>query len=358
VSLTAETERIAPEPERGLLRSLPSPARGFLRSAVAVAAGLLVSFAVIAAVSEQPLVALAALTLGSFGDRFSFGSMLSIATVLMMTGLSAGVAFRSGAFNIGGEGQLYVGALASAVVALYTLLPGPAVIGLALVAGAAAGALWVVVPALLRAFAGVNEIVTTLMANYIATLVTLYLVNGPLRNPRSGAPETARLTPDVELPGLLTPSKASWGLFGALAFVALFQVLSARTRLGLRARLVGLRPLFAETVGIAPARVLVGALLTSGALAGLAGALVTLGIEHRFIQGFSPGYGFLGVTVALIGRLSPVGIAAAALLYGALLNGATEMQSASDVPFALVFLLQGILILLITAQGLRIGRAA
>lgn len=343
------------------MSTLPAPARGFLRSGVAVAAGLLVCFVVIAVVSAQPLTALAALTIGSFQDRFSLGSMLSIATVAMMTGLSAGVAFRGGAFNIGAEGQLYLGALASAVVALYTLLPGPLVIALALVAGAVAGALWVLVPALLRAYAGVNEIVTTLMANYIATLVTLYLVNGPLRNPQSGAPETARLTPDVELPSLLSPSKANWGLFIALAFVAVFQVLTSRSRVGLRVKLVGLRPLFAEAVGIAPARVLVGAMLTSGALAGLAGALVTLGIEHRFIQGFSPGYGFLGVTVALIGRLSPVGIAAAALLYGALLNGATEMQSASDVPFALVFLLQGILILLITAQELRVssrGRSA
>ena len=328
------------------------------RSVAAVAAGLAVCLVIILIVSDEPADAFLALTLGSFRDPFSFGSMLSIATILVVTGLAAAVAFRAGAFNIGGEGQLYLGAVAAAIVALSLPVPGPLVIVIAIVAGALAGAAWVAIPALLRAFLGVNEIVTTLMANYIAILTTLLILNLGLRDVTSGAPESSPLPLSAYLPTMLEPSKANWGLFVAIAAVVVTWVVLRYTRAGFRLRLVGLSPLFADTVGVSPQRVLATSLLVSGAIAGLAGALVTLGIEHRFIQGFSPGYGFLGITVALIGRLDPFGVLAAGVLYGMLLNGATKMQSASDVPFALVFLLQGVIILLITAQRLGLPRSA
>lgn len=324
--------------------------RAVAHSLIAICLSLAASFLLVLIVSEQPLDAMAALIGGSFKSLYAFGSMLSVATVLTLSGLAAAVGFRAGAFNAGGEGQLYVGALAAAIVALSVEGPSFLVIALALATAALAGAAWIIVPALMRIYLGVTEIVTTLMASYVAPLLTLYLLLAGFRNPNTGSPETPAIDPRYWLPQILSPSNASWGLFVAITVVAAYWVVLSRTRSGVRMKIVGLQPAFAETVGFSKDRILLWAFLASGALAGLAGAVVTLGAEHRFIQNFSPGYGFLGITVALIGRLSPVGLFAASLFYGALLTGATQMQTASDVPFALVFIVQGLLLLLVTAR--------
>lgn len=326
---------------------------GIVQPALAVVAALIFSFVIIAAIADDPLEAFRAFTLGSFSDLYSFGTMLSLATILTVTGLSSMVAFKAGAFNIGGEGQVYVGGLTSALVALHSPAPGPVTMVAALVAGALAGALWILVPAVLRVYFGVTEIVTTLMSTYIATAVTAWLVTEFFKNPTSGARETDVLPADTWLPRLFDQSHANLGLVLAVLLVAVFAVYYSATRGGVRTKVVGLQPSVAEALGLPQRRILLTSLLTSGALAGLGGALAIMGITHAFMDGFSPQFGFLGITVALIGRLSPVGVLLAALLYGSLMNGATSMQSVSDVPFALVFLLQGVLILLVTARRLQ-----
>lgn len=348
--MTTQTlDRSAPR----LVATLRRGASGILQPALAVLAALVFSFVIIALIADNPAEAFRAFTLSSFVDLYSFGTMLSLATILVITGLSSMVAFKAGAFNIGGEGQVYIGGLTSALVALHLPAPGPVTMIVSLLAGAVAGALWILIPAVLRVYYGVTEIVTTLMSTYIATAVTAWLVTEYFQNPTSGARETDVLPSETWLPRLFDQSHANIGLILAVALVVVFAVYYSATRGGVRTKVVGLQPSVAEALGLPQRRILLSSLLTSGALAGLGGALAIMGITHAFMDGFSPQFGFLGITVALIGRLSPFGVLLAALLYGSLMNGATSMQSVSDVPFALVFLLQGVLILLVTARRLQ-----
>ena len=213
-----------------------------------------------------------------------------------------------------------------------------------------AGGLWIAIPALLRMRYRTNEILTTLMFNYIAADLALFLVNAYFRDPTSGAVETPPLDRSLWLARILPPSAANVGVFLAVGLALGLWVLFEWTRAGKRMEAAGLQPAFAEYLGIPSGRYLFMSLLGSGMLAGLGGGIAILGITHAYVSGFSPQYGFLGITVALIGRLRPLGILLAALLYSSLMTGATVMQSTSDVPFALVFVLQGVLILLITSQ--------
>lgn len=325
---------------------------GLRQSIIAVVIGLVICLLIMFAVASEPLVAFQAFTLGTFRNAYSFGSMLAIATILATAAFASTVGFRAGAFNIGTEGQLVLGGLAAAVVA--PLVPGGGFIAqlVALIAAAAVGALWIAVPTFLRVRWRTNEILTTLMANYIATDVALFLVRNYFRDPKSGALETPPLDPSLWLWRVLPPSQANIGMLIVILLAGGLWVWFDRTRSGKRGEVSGLQPAFAEYLGIHSTGYLRNSMLLSGALAGLAGGLAILGVSHSFIDGFSPQYGFLGITVALIGRLRPVGVLVAAMLYASLMTGATAMQSVSNVPFALVFVLQGILILLITSQRL------
>lgn len=322
---------------------------GLLQSIVAVVIGIVICLVIIFLIADDPLTAFRAFVLGTFSTTYAFGSMLAVATVLVLTALAAAVSFRAGAFNIGTEGQLVLGGLAAAVVAQNTGMGG---IGqaAALIASALVGALWVAIPAWLRVRYRTNEILTTLMFNYIAADLALFLVNAYFRDPTSGAVETPPLDPTLWLPRLLRTSAANVGLLLVIGLAMGLWLLFERTRTGKRMEAAGLQPAFAEYLGIRSGSHLLLSLLGSGVLAGLAGGIAVLGITHAYTTGFSPQYGFLGITVALIGRLKPFGILLAALLYSSLITGATVMQSATDVPFSLVFILQGVLILLITSR--------
>lgn len=322
---------------------------GLLQSAVAVLLGLAICFLIMVLITSDPVTAFRSFTLGTFQSVYSFGSMIAVATVLILTALAAAVAFRAGAFNIGTEGQLVLGGLTAAVVAPMVGVGGIAQI-VALVAAAVVGAAWIAIPALLRVRYRTNEILTTLMFNYIAAELALYLVNAFFRDMSSGAVETPPLDQGLWLPRLMATSPANFGLFIALILAATLWIVFERTRVGKRMEATGLQPAFAEYLGINSSKYLMVSLLGSGALAGLAGGIAVLGMTHAYQSGFSPQYGFLGITVALIGRLQPLGIILAALLYACLFSGASVMQSATDVPFSLVFILQGVLILLITSR--------
>ena len=329
---------------------------GLRQSIVAIVLGIVACFIIILVVADQPMDAFAAFTLGTFRNAYSIGSMIAIATVLALSAFASTVGFRAGAFNIGTEGQLVLGGLTAAVVAQSVPTGGWIAQVVALLAAMAAGALWIAIPTFLRVRYRTNEILTTLMFNYLAADAALFLVNNFFRDESSGAVETPPLDPSLWLVQILKPSAANVGVFIALAVAVALWVWFDRTRSGVRSEAAGLQPQFAEYLGIRASRNLRTSMLLSGALAGLAGGVAILGISHSYISGFSPQYGFLGITVALIGRLRPLGVLAAAALYATLITGATAMQSVSDVPYSLVFVLQGILILLITSQ--RIGGRA
>lgn len=352
---TQSPESVTPAEAASPIERMTSAARGVVplglrQSLVAVVLGIVVCFVIILLVASEPLTAFQSFVLGTFRTPYAFGSMIAIATVLILTALAATVSFRSGAFNIGTEGQLVLGGLAAAVTAGHLGVSGVVGQVVTLVVAAVAGAVWIVVPAFLRVRYGTNEILTTLMFNYIAAEVALYLVNEFFRDKTSGAVETPPLDTSMWLSRILPPSPANTGLFLAVALLVAAWVVFDRSRAGKRMEAAGLQPAFAEYLGISSRRYLMSSLLASGAVAGLAGGVAVLGITHAYVSGFSPQYGFLGITVALIGRLRPLGILFAAFLYATLMTGATAMQATTDVPFALVYVLQGVLILFITSQ--------
>ena len=261
----------------------------------------------------------------------------------MLIGLAVAVAFRCGLWNIGGEGQLYVGALAATAVA--TGLDLPFVLFFALAAGVAAGAGWAGVAAVLRVSRGVSEVLSTLMLNFIAILAVAWAVHGPLQEVAAGYPQSDALPDAARLwtwPGLV---RVHAGLLFALVLPALLWLLMFRSAAGLRLRAMGLSPEAARYAGVSPARETVRVLLLSGGLAGLAGALEICGVTGRLFQNLSPGYGFTAIAVALLARLHPIAVLPSALFFAALASGSGAMQRVADVPSVTVQVIEALVIL-------------
>ena len=281
---------------------------------------------------------------GGFGSVFAWSETLTRAIPLILTGLAATVAFKARLFNIGAEGQLFMGALASGVVAI--LLPvgfGPLLIGLAILAGVVAGAGWGAIVGLLRAHWGVNEVITSLLLNFVAILIFTYVVRRPLRAPGSPDLQGRAIQPEAALPAL--PDLAVHiGLFLALALVPLAAYVMARTPFGFRVRMLGFNAEAARTAGVRSGRMVVGLMLISGGLAGLAGALQILGVAERLDPGISQGYGFTAIVVALLGRLNAVGVLLAALFIALLQSGGQAMSVIEGVPYAIVLAIPGVFV--------------
>ena len=276
------------------------------------------------------------------------------ATPLIFTGLSVALAFRVGLFNIGAEGQLYLGALCSVIVGfLFVGVPWFIHLPLAVLAGFAGGALWGFIPGILKARTGAHEVIVTIMLNFVA----YNLVNWALKTPfvqREGRPDPiskivepgAWLTPIV--PGL----RAHWGiLIAILAAVAVWWLLFRSTK-GFEFRAVGFNPRAARYAGMSIAWSVVLSMVLAGGLGGLAGAAVMLGTSHTLSPGFSPGYGFDGIVVALVGANRPLGVVGAAFLFGALRAGATPMQATTGTPIDIVVIIQALVIMFIAAPAL------
>jgi simple sugar transport system permease protein len=242
--------------------------------------------------------------------------VLLASTPLIFTGLAALVAFRSGYYNIGGEGQFIAGAIAVTAVTLAAPgLPTGVALPLGMVVGAAAGALWGLLPAFLRVRRGIDEVVTTLLLNPVALLLLQGLLNGPWRNPKTQFPESAPLGPGWELPRLVSTARLHAGYVVALVLAVVVWVVLTRTRVGLTSRAVGLAPKGAAFSGIPIERTLFGAALSSAALAGVGGAAQVMGLQHRLTAEVSTGFGYTGIIVATLAALSvPAAIAVATLL--------------------------------------------
>jgi len=275
-------------------------------------------------------------------------------TPLIFTGLSVALAFRVGLFNIGAEGQLYLGALFAVIVGFsFTGLPWFVHMPLAVAAGFVGGALWGFVPGLLKARTGAHEVIVTIMMNFVAynfvnwALKTAFIQREGRSDPISKIVEpTAVLVPIVE--GL----RAHWGLIIALAAAVFVSWLLFRSTKGFEFRAVGLNPSAARYAGMSISWSVVLSMAIAGGLAGLAGASVMLGGSKTLTPGFSPGYGFDGIAVALIGATRPAGVVAAAFLFGALRAGATPMQAATGTPIDIVIVIQALVIVFIAAPAL------
>ena len=295
--------------------------------AVALALGSVA--ALLLAVGSDPIAAYKSMWSASLGSSFSVSTTVIKAMPRLMAALGIALALRAGLWNIGAEGQIYIGAIATTAAALYGPQIGfPLLTAIALAAGALAGAAWAAVPGVLRARRGISEVITSLMLVYVAIQLTNYLVEGPWLIPNTTFPESPPITSGT-LPIVVSGTLLNAGAVVALLAVALTWFLMSRSTFGLHLNAVGGNERAAHVAGVRVRTTIVLAMAVSGALAGLAGGVEVLGARGRLIEGFSPGYGFEAIAIALLGRLHPVGILGAALLFGALDAGSAGLQTAA-----------------------------
>jgi general nucleoside transport system permease protein len=324
---------------------------------VAMAAGSLL----ILAFGQSPLKVYGVLLASTWGDSYGIGQTIFKATPLIFTGLSVALAFRAGLFNIGCEGQLLMGCFACALVGLWLPASTPVLLAvpLAIAAAAGAGAALGAIPGALRAYTGSHEVINTIMLNFVASALVLWAGNRFFFVEETT--HTGEIISAVRLPGLgLAESAANGSFLLALLAAGFFWILMDRSRRGFELRALGHSPRAAENAGIDVRRSIVVAMSLSGALAGAVGANYVLGYKHYFEEGLGRGMGFMGIAVALLGRNHPIGIVAAALLFGTLSQGGLAVNA--FVPKEIIEVLQAVIILAvaITAAGTRraLARAA
>ncbi|MGD2249326.1 MAG: ABC transporter permease [Candidatus Methanofastidiosia archaeon] len=320
-----------------------------LISFVAVVCALVVGAVIVYIAGSSPYEAYKALFIGAFGNTYNFAQTLTMTTPLIFTGLTVAFAFRCGLFNIGGEGQLYIGGMTAAIIGVsFTGLPWFIHVPLALGAGAVAGGVWSLVPSVLKAQVGAHEVITTIMMNYIGIYLVSFLSNYTFKA-EGWIAQTDIVEKSAQLPRLVSGTQLNAAIFVAIAAVVITYYVLYKTTLGYEIRAVGLNPGAAEYGGISVKKSIIVAMFISGMFAGLGGSGEVLGLYKRFIFGFSPGYGFDGIAVAVLGRNHPVGVVLGALLFGALRNGGMTMKLMTNVPTDLVVVIQGIVILFVAA---------
>ena len=282
-----------------------------------------------------------------------FSESLVITTPYIFAGLAVALGFRGGLFNIGVEGQLFVGGLASAFVG-YSLNGLPMIIHLplAILAGLSAGGIWGAIPGFLKARTGAHEVINTIMMNWIAFRLTDYLLTGPMGRP-DGLPITPLIKPSAYLPTLLPPPvRIHWGLFIALGAAVLVYWFLWKTPRGMEIRMTGANPNGARYAGIRIAFIIVLTMTLSGALGGMAGTVQVLAVDHQLVRAFSSGYGFDSIALALLGNSHPLGVVLASLLFGFMRGGAARMQSVAGTPVELIRIIQGLVIIFVAAPAI------
>ncbi len=320
----------------------------------------------LALAGANPFTTYKAMLLGAFGNRYAVSETLVKAIPLMLTGLGVAIAFRMLFWNIGAEGQLTMGGFAAAGFALFIAPKLPPWLGLpgVILVGFVAGAIWGVIPAALKAFIGVNEIITTLMMNYIAVLWVEHLFYGPWKDPKGyGFPGTAEFPEYTWLPRFFG-TRVHLGIVIAIVAAVLLWVILSRTKWGYEIRVIGENPTAARYAGINWARNILLVMILSAGLAGLAGMGEVAGISHRLQKGLTVGYGYTAIIVAWLGKLNPWAVLLVAVLLAGLLVGGDQIQITMGLPAAVSLVLQGIILFLVlggeifTQYRLRIERPA
>jgi simple sugar transport system permease protein len=326
----------------------------------ATLAALAVGAVVLLFLGVNPFEAYGALIEGAFGSPNAMAETLVKATPLLLVGLGICIAFRGNVINIGGEGQMIIGAIFATILGLtFTGLPGWLMIILAMLMGFIGGGFWGAIPGFLKAYFNVNEILSTIMMNAIAVQIMNFLLRGPMIDPAqlelaSKIPQTARLLEAFRLPRL-APTRLHLGFLFAVVLAFLVYIFLWKTTLGYRIRAVGQSHHAARYAGINVKKNIVLALLLSGAFAGLAGAIQVYGVNYRMItdgsaSGFTGSAGFNGIVAALFGQLHPIGTIPASIFFGALLVGANKMQRVMQVPSALITTLNGLVVIFVVSS--------
>jgi general nucleoside transport system permease protein len=324
--------------------------RGIRVPLISVLLAMLLGAVLLAVSGANPITAYVALFKGSFGSMSALGRTLEKATPLVFSGLAISFAFKAGLFNIGAQGQLLLGAIVAAGIGFgVDGLPAVIHIPLALLGGAIAGGLFGAVPGLLKVTTGANEVITTIMLNYIAINITDFLSDGIWKDTSAGnvVARTPQILPTAEIPRI---ARLPLGFFLAVLVAVLVWWILNKTTLGFEVRTVGMNQRAAKYSGIKVAYTVVLTMVISGILAGTGGAIETLGVVGRFQPGFNVGLGFDGITVALLGKTSPIGNVFAALLIGAMKAGSSQMQFDAGVAAEITSVIQALMLFFIAAD--------
>jgi ABC-type uncharacterized transport system permease subunit len=318
---------------------------------LAVFTALLIGAIIIWASGGDPITGYIGLWEGALGKTRSLSETAVAATPYIFAGLAVALAFRGGLFNIGVEGQLFIGSICAAWVGYAASgLPWVIHMPLALLAGCLGGALCAGIPGLLKAKVGAHEVITTIMINYMAIFLTNWLVTGPMQDPGTIVPQTRKILPSAALAPLFADYRAHWGSVLALFVAALVYWLLWKTVLGFEIRTVGASATAAQYAGINVGRNIVVTMLLSGALAGAAGAVDVIGLNRYFAPGFSIGYGFDSIAVAVLGKNHPLGVVLAALLFGAMNSGAGLMQLRTQTPVFIISVIQALILMFVASE--------
>ncbi|HNO86172.1 MAG TPA: ABC transporter permease, partial [Anaerolineales bacterium] len=327
---------------------------------LAILTAVVVGGVIIAFVGGNPILAYRGLLEGSFGSTKALSETAVWATPYIFAGLAVALAFKGGLFNIGAEGQLAVGAVASSLVG-YALpewlgydLPAIIHLPLAIVFGVLMGGLWAAIVGWLKAYTGGHEVINTIMMNYIALNTTSYLLNGVMkdRSPTNVIARTPLIADSARIPPIFDGLRVHWGFILALLVAFGIWWLLNKTTLGFQIRTVGLNPDAAKYAGINVKRIVILTMALSGMLAGLAGTIEVTGLNYRHELGFSQGYGYDAIAIALLGKSHPLGVVLAAFLFAAMRNGATRMQFLTQMPVDLISMIQAFILLFVAADAI------
>lgn len=315
----------------------------------AILLALLIGAIILVLSDANPWAAYIALFKGAFGSTVNVGRTLEKATPLILGGLAVAFAFKAGLFNIGGQGQLVFGAIFAAYLG-FSLegLPFPLHMLLALIGGSLIGGLYGALPGALKTYTGAHEVITTIMLNFVALNMTDYLANGPWKDTGIVA-RTPAILDSAAIPRL---GNIPLGFVVALLASVVTWYLLYRTTTGFEIRTVGLNPNAARYAGIKVARTIILAMLISGSMAGMGGAIETLGVIGRYQPGFNAGLGFDGITIALLAQTNPLGVVPAALLVGAMQAGSSQMQFDAKVPSQIIDVIQALILFFVSADAI------
>jgi simple sugar transport system permease protein len=328
--------------------------------ALAILTAVVLGGIIIASVRGNPFLAYYGLIQGSFGSLKALSETAVWATPYIFGGLAVALAFKGGLFNIGVEGQLALGAVATAFVG-YALpdilgfsLPMIIHLPLAILAGMLMGAFWAAIVGFLKAYTGGHEVINTIMMNYIALNTISFLLNGPMKDqsPNNVSARTPLIAESARIPAMFEGYRIHWGFVIALITAFLVWWVLYKTTLGFEIRTVGLNPDAAKYAGINVKRLIIVTMGLSGMLAGMAGAFEVTGLNFRHELAFAIGYGFDSIAIALLGRSHPLGVVLAAILFAAMRNGATRMQFLTQMPVDLISMLQALILLFVAADAI------
>lgn len=318
---------------------------------IAILLAFLIGGIIIVYIGKNPLEAYSYLFKGAFGSKAALATTFVKTTPLIFTGLAATFAYRCGVFNLGAEGQFIMGSIASITVATMlpkaAVLPVPVVLIISMIAGIVFGGIWGALPGLLKVWRGLNELIVTILLNYVATLFMSYLVNGPMME--GNIPQTAAVQDQLKIPLLSNTMRIHYGFFVSLLVALIIYYFLFHTSKGLKLRSVGLNEIASKVYGINAKRFVLISFIVSGAIAGLGGSIEVHGYSYRLMPGYGKGFGFDGVAIALIGQLNPIGTVIAACFYAALRTGANMMQVASGIPTSVVAIVQALVIIFVIA---------